>query len=207
MHRRQGSSSGSRNSKPALHKCPPVGCYNMKYLLTILITIIAGLPKSETGLLLHVRILPELSASFKDRQIRVILQSKNFKLDTLLGNDHSLYLQSVPIGNMTIHFYSYIICRDSVTKKYFRVFDNINLERDKRSVCSINFPFDCPMNKYIEGRICPKCHKSDQIIPMIYGLPDPTSLKGEAGVDYSLGGCITTGCDADWFCKRDWTEF
>jgi hypothetical protein len=94
-----------------------------------------------------------------------------------------------------------------VTKKYYRVFDNINLELNKRAVCTSDFPFDCVKNKYIEGKICPKCHKSDQIIPIIYGLPDPTSLKGEVGVDYALGGCITTDCDADWFCKRDWTEF
>ena len=200
-------SPGLIHSRGRLQQCPPVGCYNMRYLLTILITFIAALPKSETELSLHVRILPELSASFRDRQIRVVLQSRNFQLDTVLGKDNSLHLKSVPIGNITILFYSYIICRDSITKKYFRVFENINLQHNKRTVCSSDFPLDCPNNKYIEGKICPKCHKSDQIIPIIYGLPDPTSLKGEVGVDYSLGGCITTGCDPDWFCKRDWTEF
>jgi len=179
----------------------------MKILITILITLLATLPKSQTELEVHIAILPELATSLKGRPIRLEVQSEKFKIDTILRKDNSIQLSSIPAGNIIIIVASSILCKDSVTEKYYLTMESIKLTSNKKTLYSIPFPIDCPNNKYIEGKVCPKCHKGDQAIPMIYGLPDPTSIKGEVGIDYALGGCIRTFCDADWFCKRDWTEF
>jgi hypothetical protein len=55
-------------------------------------------------------------------------------------------------------------------------------------------------------RRCPVCHRSDQVIPVEYGLPTEDliadMLSGRTG-EVHLGGCLVGNDDPKWFCKRD----
>jgi hypothetical protein len=50
---------------------------------------------------------------------------------------------------------------------------------------------------------CPVCHQSDEVIPIVYGLPGyELAQKSEQG-RIRLGGCMVTPDDPHWYCKRD----
>jgi len=53
--------------------------------------------------------------------------------------------------------------------------------------------------------ICPYCHESDEVIPILYGFPSHSAfMKAERGEVY-LGGCEISPCSH--YCKRDDREF
>lgn len=69
---------------------------------------------------------------------------------------------------------------------------------------------NCPYDETINNKICPKCHKKNSVIPIIYGLP--VSLNGEDptkgnGKKFILAGCEISDCDPNWFCRRDKLSF
>lgn len=52
-------------------------------------------------------------------------------------------------------------------------------------------------------KTCPLCHKTDQVIPIIYGFPsDELFQKAEKG-ELKLGGCMMEPSNPDWYCKSD----
>ena len=54
---------------------------------------------------------------------------------------------------------------------------------------------------------CPVCRQTDQVIPIIYGLP-PWELGQKAGEGkVRLGGCIVFPDNPEWYCKRDDIKF
>jgi hypothetical protein len=65
-------------------------------------------------------------------------------------------------------------------------------------------PGDCSGKKH---RICPVDMQSNEIIPIVYGLPgSKLRRKAERGKVW-LGGCELTGCDPTWYCKRHKNSF
>ena len=54
---------------------------------------------------------------------------------------------------------------------------------------------------------CPICHKSDQVIPIIYGMPGKALQKKYEKGKVKLGGCIIMEDNPQWFCKRDEKKF
>ena len=54
---------------------------------------------------------------------------------------------------------------------------------------------------------CPVCHKSDQVIRIVYGYPGQKMLEdAEKGI-IKLGGCIIDPNNPKWYCKRDKVKF
>lgn len=66
----------------------------------------------------------------------------------------------------------------------------------------IKYSPTCPYSK--ENNICPKCHSSENVVPIIYGL---VMLKKDQVDKVKLGGCVTFGCDPNWHCKKDELDF
>lgn len=54
---------------------------------------------------------------------------------------------------------------------------------------------------------CPVCNKQDEVIPIVYGLPDPILGEKEKQGKVQLGGCVISDSDPQWYCKRDRIEF
>ena len=68
------------------------------------------------------------------------------------------------------------------------------------------FPAPCAYYKDFTHRECPKCHKSDQVLPNEWGDPvvDPETGKIPYEDTYHWDdGHDPTGCDPVWYCKRD----
>jgi len=67
----------------------------------------------------------------------------------------------------------------------------------------------CKYDDSSNDKTCPVCHKSDQVIPIQYGLP-ASEQKGKkkkgADDDFYPGG-ENTNCDPNWYCKRDQHKF
>lgn len=50
-------------------------------------------------------------------------------------------------------------------------------------------------------KLCPQNH-SDNLIPIVYGLPGEKLLKASKKGKVILGGCVITDCSPEWFCKK-----
>lgn len=61
-------------------------------------------------------------------------------------------------------------------------------------------------NSKTRRKICPVCHKNDNVIPVEYGFPmaDPSEpLHYGRKEEVHLGGCGVGDNDPRWYCKRD----
>ena len=56
-------------------------------------------------------------------------------------------------------------------------------------------------------KACPFCHKTDLVIPVIYGFPSEALFKKAEKGDVKLGGCMMESSNPEWYCKRDNKEF
>ena len=73
----------------------------------------------------------------------------------------------------------------------------------------IPYSLSCKYDTSKNNKTCPVCKKDDQVIPISYGLISEITKKGEEKKEkeYKPGGCVTTGCDPNWYCKRDEIDF
>lgn len=56
---------------------------------------------------------------------------------------------------------------------------------------------------------CPECGSSD-VVPYLYGLPNPEAFNLEKQGKVILGGCCIDGNSFEWHCRRckhDWGRF
>jgi len=77
----------------------------------------------------------------------------------------------------------------------------ISLKNNQKFKIEIPISYYCEYDKSENDKTCPECKKTDKSIPIIYGL------FGGNGKDNWSGGCLKTGCDPNWYCKRDKTKF
>ncbi len=85
-----------------------------------------------------------------------------------------------------------------------------NLKEGENKI-EINYSPTCPFGK--TGNVCPVCHKSDDVIPISYGLlvtiekkesqPDASTAKRT----YKPGGCVVSDCQPQWHCEHDDKDF
>jgi len=179
----------------------------MKTLLYLLFLLSGRSDWQHGDLELKMIILPELENSFRNEPIYIQIEGDGVKIDTVVRGVTKIEFKNVLATKLRVDIYSSFKCSDSLTKKSFHEVTMLVMSDSSTTFRTISFPFNCALNKYTGGRVCPKCKKSDKVIPIIFGLPDPFSLKGEVGVDYDLGGCFVTACDPDWHCKRDNNDF
>ena len=50
-------------------------------------------------------------------------------------------------------------------------------------------------------KLCPENH-SDNLIPIVYGLPEKKLIKASKKGKVMLGGCVITDCSPKWFCTK-----
>ena len=48
---------------------------------------------------------------------------------------------------------------------------------------------------------CPKC-KSNQVIPILYGMPGMDAFEDEEKGKVKLAGCVVTDSDPNQYCKK-----
>ncbi len=55
---------------------------------------------------------------------------------------------------------------------------------------------------------CPRCH-SDEVVPIVYGLPGPELAEESRAGRVALGGCVIFPEAPDWrcvACGHDWRD-
>ncbi|KOS07131.1 hypothetical protein AM493_14595 [Flavobacterium akiainvivens] len=100
-----------------------------------------------------------------------------------------------------------------ITPRHYPVDTSYDLNKLKEgeNEMAINYSPTCPFGK--TGKVCPVCHKSDDVIPIRYGLIASLEKKGDepdktpAKRTYKPGGCVVSDCQPEWHCEHDDRDF
>ncbi|GAO44541.1 hypothetical protein [Flavihumibacter petaseus] len=178
----------------------------MKTLITLVALLFVCKSPSEKKLTLTIKILPPLAKIFRNQPIDIDISTSDFtyKSSVLVPDSLNLTFNLKKASVVWVTLDGLAQYADSSTR-YFHNGARITLSNSS-TVRTLTFPIDCEVNRYLGGKLCPGCKTSDAVIPIYWGLPSP-DLKGEIGVDFQLGGCVTSGCDPTWFCRKDTLEF
>ena len=84
------------------------------------------------------------------------------------------------------------------------VIPGLQVFNDSTVYLQTNYP--CPNSQNKSKKICPFGH-SDEIIPIVYGLPTQRTLERAEKGRCELGGCMVTECDPQWYCKKHKISF
>lgn len=57
------------------------------------------------------------------------------------------------------------------------------------------------------SKVCPLCHRKENVIPIIYGKPGKGSIKLAEIGNIKLGGCMVSEKSPKFYCKTDNFEF
>ncbi len=125
----------------------------------------------------------------------VFLDNTNIKTNTDSNGD--FIIDNIPAGIYDLKI-SFIGFQDTTLT-------SIKVSNDTIIDLYIDYPPHCKYKQ--DDKTCPICKKKDKVIPIVYGLPGKRLLKKAEKGKVKLGGCIITGCDPKWYCKRDKKEF
>ena len=64
---------------------------------------------------------------------------------------------------------------------------------------------NCPTDN--QSRLCPVCQQSDEVVDIIYGIPEVESIQLVEEGKIRLGGCTISKVNPVLYCKRDDHEF
>ena len=59
-----------------------------------------------------------------------------------------------------------------------------------------------------QAKRCPRC-QSDEVLPIVYGLPTPETVEVSAAGRVALGGCMIWPEAPDWRCEvcgHEWRQ-
>lgn len=109
----------------------------------------------------------------------------NFEIDSLKPG----------IYNLTA---SYFGMEDSVIK-------GVEIIENRQTEIKLILPPPCKYDARAKNKRCPKCNKKNKVIPIVYGLIIGIDKKYQKR--HYLGGCVISGCDPNWYCKRNQLKF
>ena len=81
----------------------------------------------------------------------------------------------------------------------------LEIDPNETIYLEIDYAPICEYAKSVNDKTCPVCKKKNRVIPIVYGLITFTNKKETK--NYYRGGCVTYGCDPNWYCRRDNTKF
>lgn len=125
--------------------------------------------------------------------------SKKYSFSDLTDDSGRFTFQNLPQVFYDVHV-SFVGYEKKVIRK-------IDVRRDTTLIIDLYTP--CPNATSKDNKVCPKCFKTDQVIPIKYGLliyKDSLS-RSQEGIDFYVGGCEVIRCDPLWWCKRDSLKF
>ena len=143
----------------------------------------------------------------------VTKQVKNLEyqyLTVLLKRGDSTIMTSIPNtnGHFVLHnidegLYSLIVKQIGYRDE---IIYNLKILSAETNELNITYPGPC---KFVyPNRKKPKCisEHSDNIIPIVYGLPTKKNMEKARKGFIHLGGCIVTDCDPRYYCTIHKTE-
>ncbi|MEK6152530.1 hypothetical protein WIW50_04695 [Flavobacteriaceae bacterium 3-367] len=136
-------------------------------------------------------------------KVKIILNIGNKEKIVSLDQNLNFTFQHLEADTIRIRTEPHSFGRNHILIGYLKPNDTINVK--------LNFSLSCKYANTGSSKICPICKKEDEVIPIRYGLIAEITRKGEPAKkhtqEYKYGGCVRTGCDPNWYCKRDDNEF
>jgi hypothetical protein len=183
----------------------------LKIVYTILLSLF--LLSSSYGqfkkLQVTIDILPELKSLLQNQEVSMVLMQDSNRYANL-KIPGTIILDSLTKDS----FYIAIDCLAKAAgfEKYLRLSITTGLlEKDPVTKLYISFPEDCAFNKNAFNNKCPKCKRTDKVIPIIYGLESIVAdSAGNIVNDHHKhyhGGCMVSNCAPTWYCQRDKLSF
>ena len=183
----------------------------MKLLFSILLFLNLQAFSQYRKLEISINLNPELAGDLINEKFNLIIFTDSFEKRTSYIPNQTLLIDSFPNSQGTI----FITCHKkydslSISKFFLSVFP-IDSTNQSLTKISFKFPRECENYKYIKNKTCPKCHKKNKVIPIIYGLIVPIYSEDgkliEPKGEYYSGTCTEPECSPSWYCKRDKLTF
>jgi hypothetical protein len=171
----------------------------MKTLLTITFSFLTsfcfGQPQKNNDALY------DLTIPYKPARIKVLTDTNTFR-SSIVNNSQKMTYTDIKPGHYKIQI--------SGQGQQTIIRDSIIVLKGQMLVLSFNFTgpclYDHPAN-YVPT--CPKNH-ADSIIPIVYGFiasRGDTFVKDKKDLTVIYAGCVSTGCDPQFYCKEHNIEF
>lgn len=135
------------------------------------------------------------------------LASSTVKYQTSTDREGRFLIKKLRVGR-----YSIKISGFGITDT---VFNDVALYGD--TSLTIVYSVYCKFDRSAKDKTCPTCGKDDMVIPIRYGLllagvqkinrSETSEIQKPETLDYFPGGCVISGCDPNWHCKRDGLDF
>jgi hypothetical protein len=134
------------------------------------------------------------------RRTKVILEINEKIITAELDDSLNFSFYDLKAGNFKIRTEPKPAGTNRIIIDSLKTSDTLNIK--------LPYVLTCKFDKSKKDKTCPICHKKDEVIPIHYGLiVDINNGEDKKEKEYKSGGCVTTGCDPNWYCKRDEIEF
>lgn len=109
----------------------------------------------------------------------------------------------------------FVLLKQNVTKRIFycvhndeksKIYD-LSLEILHDSVINFRIPDTLFYQCLYKTKACPLCHKSDYVVPYIYGKPGSRAINMARKGEIKLAGCFLSNTSPRFYCKTDKLEF
>ena len=138
-----------------------------------------------------------------DRQgVVVLLYVGDSSVNKTYVNDSGYFqFESVPHGVYSL----------SVTQIGYRIVSvhDIHVKDGSPVRVSVQFPYPSPCPYHYTADFKPECARghTDNVIPIVYGLPGKRMMKKAKRGKVHLSGCNVTACDPKFYCVTHQLEF
>lgn len=165
----------------------------MKCFWGIILAIIAGQSFGQTGTL-EGKVINKVDSSAIHGAIILI---SGTQLGAVSDSDGFFRIEGIPPGTYDLTLRYIGLGSDTVR--------SLNVISGSNTVLDLGLPpGDCSDKK---PKRCPVDNKTDDIIPIVYGLPGNKLLRKADRGKVWLAGCELTGCDPTWYCRRHQKTF
>ncbi|WP_417871301.1 hypothetical protein [Winogradskyella sp.] len=132
---------------------------------------------------------------------KVILEINGVQKTTVVDKNLNFYFRNLESDSIQISTEPHSYMRELIIIGFLKPNDTIDVK--------IPYSLSCKYDKSIDNKTCPICKKDDEVIPISYGLTLEIEKKEKTKKqkEYKSGGCVTTGCDPNWYCRRDEIDF
>lgn len=131
----------------------------------------------------------------------IMLRVNNYQRIAVVDKDLNFSFDSLKTDTSEIRVTTTFYYQDTTIK-------NVVLKDNETTHIEIQYPPFCIYDKTKKDMTCPICSKQGEVIPIVYGLIVNTRRKSKKRQqEFKAGGCVVSGCDPNWYCKRDDKEF
>jgi hypothetical protein len=95
----------------------------------------------------------------------------------------------------------------TVTRYADTIVKNVIVAEDKETYIEISYPPYCEYTQTKHDSICPVCKKSDESVPIIYQDYAGWMVQKKYKRNFYFDKYPATGCDPNWYCRRDKKRF